>query len=136
MFNRKLVVFMVVALFTVAGGVLTASASCWYSTIATVDGYLSGSGDEDLWSIQLTQNVRYNFRLTVAYGDDFDIWVYYKIWNGFEYEKRYVAMGIEGSGADESVYFTAPRNTKYYIEVESWVGRGSYTLTLRRRFCN
>jgi len=32
------------------------------------------------------------------------------------------------------VYFTAPVSTTYHIRVESYHGRGSYTLTIKQRF--
>ena len=131
MMNRKWAMLVAVALVAVMVSVVPAVASCYYSTVASVNGYLGWSGDEDSWSVELTKNVRYNFKLTVAYNDDFDIYVYYWLYG----EKVYVAMGIEGTGVDESVYFTAPRNTTYHIEVDSWRGSGSYTLTLRKRYC-
>ncbi|MBE0636771.1 hypothetical protein IH601_12300 [Candidatus Bipolaricaulota bacterium] len=137
MINRKMAALVaVVLLAVVVGSAATAMASCYYVTLDSVDGYLSGSGDEDLYSVELTKGVRYNFRLSVGYGDDFDIWVYYKVWDGNSWEKQYVAMGIEGTGVDESVYFTASRNTRHYVEVISWVGRGDYTFSFRRQICN
>ena len=132
MFNRKMaVVMMTVALLAVVGSVVPALASCSYRTTATANGYLTGSGDEDQWNIELTKGIEYNFRLTVGYNDDFDIYVYYWLYG----EKVYVAAGIRGTGADESVFFTATRNTRYHIEIDSWRGSGNYTLTIKRWIC-
>ena len=137
MFNRKMaVVMMTVALLAVVGSVVPALASCSYRTTATASGYLTGSGDEDQWNIELTKNIKYNFRLSVGYGDDFDIYVYYWIFGPNGWEKVYVAAGINGTGSDESIFFTASRNATYYIEIVSYRGSGSYTLTIKRWICS
>jgi len=45
-----------------------------------------------------------------------------------------VDSGTNGTGQDESVYFTANRAGKYYIKVYSYSGRGNYTLRIKRRY--
>ena len=135
--TRKMAVVMVtVALLAVVGSVVPALASCSYRTTATASGYLTGSGDEDQWNIDLTKGMKYNFRLTVGYNDDFDIFVYYWVSGPNGWEEVYVAAGIKGTGEDESVFFTVPRNTTYYIEIVSWRGSGNYTLTIKRWICS
>jgi hypothetical protein len=140
MINRKMAMLVSVALLAVVGSVVPAVASCYYSTIASASGYMTGSGDEDVWTMDLVKGVRYNVQLSVGYGDDFDVRVYYRVQTlvGWEYVWEYieVASGLKGTGVDESAYFTAPRNTTYFFVVTSWIGSGNYTLRIKRQYCN
>jgi len=130
--RRMAVLVAAVVLMTVMGSAVPALAS--YVTIGHANDYL-WSGGYDWYSINLSRGARYCITLSVPWSADFDVKIYYNR-NGDNHlsDWELVDSGTNGTGQDESVYFTANRAGKYYIKVYSYSGRGNYTLRIKRRY--
>jgi len=133
MLKQKAAVLAVGVLAVVLAGVVPALAGSYFAPIGNVTGYLT-PGEVDTWTIDLDAGTRYNVQLTVPHDDDFDFLVWHWEFRYGEWEQVVDTVGLEGTGVDESEYFTATRSTTYHIIVESYHGRGTYTLTIREKF--
>jgi subtilisin family serine protease len=96
----------------------------------------------DVYKKRLVRGVKYDVKLNGPKGRDLDLWV----WRPgtkeiFEFTAGCFRQGgtcpafqavSGGKGADEEVVFKAPKAGLFFIQVNDWYSRGSYTLTVKK----
>ena len=96
----------------------------------------------DVFKKKLVRGVKYDVKLNGPKGRDFDLWV----WRPGTKEIFQFTAGCfkrggscpafeavsAGRGADEEVVFKAPKTGLFYIQVNDWYSRGSYTLRVNK----
>jgi serine protease len=96
----------------------------------------------DVYKRKLVRGAKYDINLNGPKGRDFDLWV----WRPgtkeiFEFTAGCFKAGgscpafeavSAGKGADEEVVFKAAKTGVFYIQVNDWYSRGTYTLTVKK----
>jgi len=132
MFKQKMMVLVTaVAAAVVLGCAFPTMAA--YRTIGDADGVMLGSGDWHWFGVTLVRGQAYRVTLTVPFGEDFDIAVYYDSdRDGYADSNERLALGNEGTGRNESIYFRAPVSGRFHIKVWSYHGSGFYTVKVAK----
>jgi hypothetical protein len=137
--RRALVGALLVTMFCACGAV----GHVWIN-IGQVSGYLSRSGDYDVWSIvNLNQDVKYKFTCTVPWDADFDMKLFFDLHDDGWYVDEYWFSSWAGERIASATGTGRPSvlevtpwfsqadypGCHYVIKVYSYSGYGSYTLT-------
>ena len=123
MFKRKTQVLVAVVLMGIVAGAVGAMAG-EYRFLGSVEGYVSRSGDFDIYQETLRGGQHYQITLTGPWSADFDILV-------FDENENLVAKSV-GVTSEEVVTITPRWTGPFFIVVVSYEGHGSYMVRLYR----
>ncbi len=125
---------------TVTGGLLSAKNALvgdddipGVALSSTVSGSLNNSSDkDDVFRVTLRKGEKIALNLTGASGTDFDLYLYGTKAKTVKINQDMVAHSEKAGSSTESIVYTAPISGTYYVDVYSYSGSGSYTLTSKQ----
>jgi len=125
---------------TVTGGLLSANNALisdddipGVALSSTVSGSLNNSTDkDDVFRVTLKKGEKISLNLTGATGTDFDLYLYGSNATTVKINEDMVAHSEKAGSSTESITYTAPSAGTYYVDVYSYSGSGSYTLTSKQ----
>jgi predicted secreted protein len=125
---------------TVTGGLLSAKNALagdddipGVALKTSVSGSLNNATDkDDVFNVKLKKGEKITLNLTGATGTDFDLYVYGSNAKTVKINEDMVAYSEKVGTSTESITYTAPAEGTYYVDVYSYSGTGSYSLTSKQ----
>jgi len=133
MFKRNAMVLGVAALAVAMLGCVVPAMASSYRLVGDAEGILLCSSDWKWIGADLVAGRTYKITLSVPFGADFDVKVYYdRDHDKVAEPSELIAKGTKGTGKTESVVFTARVTGRHHFKVYSYSGGGIYILRLFR----
>jgi len=130
MFKRNTMVLGVAVLAVAILGCAVPAMASSYRFVGDSNGFL-GNGGWHWIGAELIAGRTYKVKLSVPFGADFDVRIYYdRDHDKVAESSELIAKGTRGTGQTESVVFTARVTGRHHIKVYSYSGSGVYALRL------